>query len=145
MMTKIFEKILITTDGSVKNQPVVKKGLELARELGSTTYVVYVIDETPFTSSQVEVLTDEVYLKLKDEGEKAIEQVKKIADGVKLETFILSGRPAHAITKFAVKNKVDLIVVGSQGKSGLERLLFGSVAESIIRTAECMVLVVKSK
>ncbi|MFZ0674643.1 MAG: universal stress protein [Methanoregula sp.] len=145
MMTKIFEKILITTDGSVKNQPVVKKGLELARELGSTTYVVYVIDETPFTSSQVEVLTDEVYLKLKDEGEKAIEQVKKIADGVKLETFILSGRPAHAITKFAVKNKVDLIVVGSQGKSGLERLLLGSVAESIIRTAECMVLVVKSK
>ena len=93
----------------------------------------------------MEVLTDEVYLKLKDEGEKAIEQVKKIADGVKLETFILSGRPAHAITKFAVKNKVDLIVVGSQGKSGLERLLLGSVAESIIRTAECMVLVVKSK
>src|SRR5208283_1949935 len=145
MMTKIFEKILITTDGSVKNQPVVKKGLELARELGSTTYVVYVIDETPFTSSQIEVLTDEVYLKLKDEGEKAIEQMKKSADGVKLETFILSGRPANLITEFAVKNKVDLIVVGSQGKSGLERLILGSVAESIIRMANCMVLVVKSK
>src|SRR5208283_4631162 len=145
MMTKIFEKILMATDGSTKNQPAVKKGLELARELGSTTYVVYVIDETPFTSSQIEVLTDEVYTELKEEGEKAIEQVKKSADGVKLETFILSGRPAHAITKFAAKNYVDLIVVGSQGKSGLERLLLGSVAESIIRTAECMVLVVKSK
>jgi nucleotide-binding universal stress UspA family protein len=145
MMTKIFKKILIATDGSVKNQPAVTKGLELAREFGSIIYAIYVIDETPFTSSQPEILTGEVYMKLKDEGGKAVEQVKRIANGVKVETLVLSGRPAHVITEFAVKNNVDLIIVGSQGKSGLERLLLGSVAESIIRMADCMVLVVKSK
>ena len=143
-MMKLFEKILIATDGSEKNQPVVRKGLEIARECGSTLYAIYVIDETPFTSAQAEVSTADVYTRLKDEGERAIEQVKGIADGVKVETRILSGRPAHVITEFALKNKVDLIVVGSQGKSGLERLLLGSIAESIIRMADCMVLVVKS-
>ena len=144
-MTKIFEKILIATDGSMKNQPAISKGLELAREFGSVIYAIYVIDETPFTSAQAEVLTDEIYVKLRDEGENAIEQVKRIANGVMVETLVLSGRPAHVITEFAVKNKVDLIVVGSQGKSGLERLLLGSVAENIIRMADCMVLVVKRK
>jgi nucleotide-binding universal stress UspA family protein len=145
VMTKLFDKILIATDGSVKNQPAVRKGLEIARVCGSATFVIYVIDETPFTSAQTEVLTADIYNELKDEGEKAVEQVKRIENGVKVETLVLSGRPAHVITEFAVKNKVDLIVVGSQGKSGLERLFLGSVAESIIRTADCMVLVVKSK
>jgi nucleotide-binding universal stress UspA family protein len=145
VMTKLFEKILIATDGSVKNQPAVRKGLELARECGSALYAIYVIDVTPITSAQAEVLTDEVYMKLKEEGEQAVEQVKRIADGVKVETLVLSGRSAQVITEFAVKNKVDLIVVGSQGKSGLKRLLLGSVAENIIRMADCMVLVVKSK
>jgi K+-sensing histidine kinase KdpD len=51
-MTKIFEKILIATDGSMKNQPAVSKGLELAREFGSVISAIYVIDETPFTSAQ---------------------------------------------------------------------------------------------
>jgi nucleotide-binding universal stress UspA family protein len=145
MMTKMFEKILIATDGSAKNQPAVKKGLELAREFGSMVYAVYVIDETTFTSAEAGALTGELYMSLKEEGEKAVEDVKQIANGQKAETLVLSGRPANVITEFAVKNKVDLIVVGSQGKTGLERLILGSVAESIIRMADGMVLVVKSK
>jgi nucleotide-binding universal stress UspA family protein len=142
-MTKLFQKVLIATDGSEKNQPAVRKGLEIARACGSAVYAIYVIDETPLTAAQPEVLTADVYRKLKDEGERAILQVKRMAEGVRVETLVLSGRPAHVIIEFAARNKVDLIVVGSQGKSGLERLLLGSVAEHIIRMAECMVLVVK--
>jgi nucleotide-binding universal stress UspA family protein len=143
-MTKLFERILVATDGSEKNQPAVKKGLEIARECRSTIYAIYVIDETPFTSAQAEVSTADLYNQLQDEGKRAVEQVKLIADGVKVETRILSGKPAQVITEFASRNQVDLIVVGSQGKSGLERFLLGSIAESIIRMADCMVLVVKS-
>ena len=144
-MTKMFEKILIATDGSAKNQPAVKKGLELARESGSMVYALYVIDETTFKSAQAGALTGDLYMTLKEEGEKAVEDVRRIANGEKVETFVLSGRPANIITEFAVKNKVDLIVVGSQGKSGLERLFLGSVAENVLRLADCMVLVVKNK
>jgi nucleotide-binding universal stress UspA family protein len=142
-MTKVFEKILIASDGSEKNQPAVRKGLEIARVCGSIIYAIYVIDETLMTSAQMDLLTDDVYVKLKAEGEEAIEQVKRLANGMRVETFLLSGRPAQVITDFAAKNKVDLIVVGSQGKTGLERLILGSIAENIIRMADCMVLVVK--
>ena len=144
-MTKLFERILVATDGSEKNQPAVRKGLEIARECGSAIDAIYVIDETPFTSAQAEVSTVDLYMQLKEEGERAVGQVKQMADGMRVETRILSGKPAQVITEFATRNRVDLIVVGSQGKSGLERLLLGSIAESIIRMADCMVLVVKSK
>jgi nucleotide-binding universal stress UspA family protein len=143
VMTPLFEKILIATDGSERNQPAVKMGLDICRVCGSALYAIYVIDETPMTSAQADMLTGDIYLKLKDEGEEAVEQVKRMAHGVKVEALVLSGRPAHVITEFAAKNGVDLIVVGSQGKSGLERLILGSIAESIIRMADCMVLVVK--
>ncbi|HUK37909.1 MAG TPA: universal stress protein [Methanomicrobiales archaeon] len=143
-MGKIFGKILIATDGSGKNRPAVEKGLEIARACGAAVCALYVIDETPLTSAQAEVLTADVYSALKEEGDRAVEQVRRMATGLAIETYVLSGRPAHVITGFAEKNGVDLIVVGSQGKSGLERLLLGSTAESIIRMAGCMVLVVKS-
>ena len=142
-MTKLFEKVLIATDGSEKNQPAVREGLEIARSCGSALYAIYVIDETSLHSAQAEVLTADVYQRLKDEGEKAVLGVKRVAGGVEVETRVLSGRPAQVITDFARRNGIDLIVVGSQGKSGLERLLLGSVAENVIRMAECMVLVVK--
>jgi len=145
VMTKVFEKILIATDGSEKNQPAVKKGLALAREFGSTVYVVYVVDDVTITSAEAGALIGDLYTTLNKEGEKALENAKQIADGQKVETSILSGRPAKVITEFAVKNKVDLIVVGSLGKTGLTRLVLGSVAESILRMADCMVLVVKNK
>jgi nucleotide-binding universal stress UspA family protein len=144
-MRKMFERILIATDGSEKNQPAVRKSVEIARECGSTLYAIYVIDNTSVTSAQPEVLMGDVYMKLKAEGEKAVERIKEMAKGVNLEALVLSGRPANIVTGFAAKNRVDLIVVGSQGKSGLERLILGSVAESIIRMADCMVLVVKSE
>jgi len=144
-MTRLFEKILIATDGSAKNRPAVRKGLEIARECGSLVHAVYVIDETLLISAQTGAWMDEVYLKVKDEGERALGEVKRMAGGVQVEALVLSGRPAQVITGFAAKKGVDLIVVGSQGKSGLERLLLGSVAESIIRLADCMVLVVKSR
>ena len=63
---------------------------------------------------------------------------------MKVETVVLAGEPAHVIHEYAVKNKIDLIVVGYQGKSGLDRLLLGSVSERIIRLVDCMVLVVKN-
>ena len=144
-MRKMFERILIATDGSEKNQPAVRKSVEIARECGSTLYAIYVIDNTSVTSAQPEVLMGDVYMKLKAEGEKAVERIKEMAKGVNLEALVLSGRPANIVTGFAAKNRVDLIVVGSQGKSGLERLILGSVTESIIRMADCMVLVVKSE
>jgi len=143
-MTRIFEKVLIATDGSEKNRPAVQKALEIARQCGSTLLVVYVIDETAFTSGQPEVLPEDIYPRLQEEGEQAVLRVKQMAGGIPVETRVLTGKPAHAITGLAARAGVDLIVVGSLGKTGLARLVLGSVAESVVRTAGCAVLVVKS-
>jgi nucleotide-binding universal stress UspA family protein len=143
-MTKLFEKVLITTDGTDLNRAAVEKGLAVARACGSTLYAVYVIDESSFTGQPSEVFTGDVYEKLYDEGEAAVDRVRQMAGALRVETHVLSGHPAHAVTKFAAQNGVDLIVVGSQGKGGFERFILGSIAESIIRMADRMVLVVKS-
>ncbi len=140
---KLFGRILIATDGSEKNKAAVKKGLEIARACGSALVVIYVIDETLFTSAQAELVPESLYSQLKGEGEKAVAQVKQMAGELPLETVVLSGKPAQVITDFAVKNTIDLIVIGSRSKSGFERFFMGSVAESVIHTADCMVLLVK--
>ena len=142
-MTKLFEKVLIASDGSERNQPAVREAVEIARACGSVLHVVYVIDESAFTSAPTDVLPEDLYLNMQEEGEKAVGQVKQMAEGVQVETRVLSGKPARVITDFATRNGVDLIVVGSLGKTGLSRLLLGSTAEAIIRTAGCGVLVVK--
>ena len=143
-MTNVFEKILIAVDGSVKNRPAVEKGLELARKLGSVAYAVYVVDETTFRSVEAGASSGDLYINLKEEGEKALDYVREAADGTSVETRIFYGIPASIITNFAADKNIDLIVVGSRGRSELEKLVLGSVAEDVIRMAKCTVLLVKS-
>jgi len=79
------------------------------------------------------------------EAEKSAKAVKEAAqkEGVSVRAFVLSGRPADAIIETAQEKKADLIVLGSHGRTGVERLLMGSVAERVIVLASCPVLVVK--
>lgn len=144
-MMKLFEKILIATDGSEKNKSAVEEAVKIARVCGSTVYAVYVMDESLMKSAIEVPISEDLYRRIRDEGEKAVNWVKETAQGVNLETFILSGRPAHVITGFAEQKKVDLIIVGTQGKSGIERFLLGSVADEVIRTAVCPVLTIRSR
>lgn len=143
MTTEMFQTILVATDGSDMNRPAVTKALEIARACGSIVYALYVIDERSLTAQQSEVYTADVYRQMNAEAEDAAGRVRDLAGSVEVRTVILSGRPAQVITKFATDNGIDLIIVGSRGKGGLERLILGSVAESVIRMADCMVLVVK--
>ena len=61
---------------------------------------------------------------------------------VKVDTTVVSGGPAHEIVAFVAKSKVDLIVMGTHGRKGLSHVLLGSVAERVVRTATCPVLIV---
>ncbi|MGA2105716.1 universal stress protein [Methanoregula sp.] len=139
----LFSRILVATDGSEKNRAALDEGIKIAHATGATIYVAYVIDMGTFSSMSAEVPLGDPYRVFKAEAEQAFARVKSKAGDTKVETAILEGRPAAEIVKFAAKNKIDLIIIGTQGKKGLERLLLGSVAEEIIRSAPCRVLVVK--
>lgn len=144
-MAELFKKILIATDGSKRTANAVNKGLDIARVQSSTVHVVYVVDTVTFTSIPMDVTWENMYQLLREEGEEAVNAVKEMGQGLNVETHVLEGNPAIEITKFAKDNGIDLIIVGTLGKSGIDRILLGSVAEKIIRVAHCPVLVVKSQ
>jgi nucleotide-binding universal stress UspA family protein len=74
---------------------------------------------------------------------KELENVKPTVSSVRFEQHYLTGRPGTEIVDFAVDNNIDLIVMASHGRSGISRLLLGSIAEEVMRKAPCPVLVVK--
>jgi len=143
MTQKLFEKILVATDGSEKNKPAVAEALRVGRECGSKVYAVYVIDSGIFESPAGGASAGDAWALLQSEAATALAHVKAKGAGVDLETVILEGKPAAEIVKYATEHKIDLIVIGTQGKKGIERLLLGSVAENVIRSAPCRILVVK--
>jgi len=143
MTEQLFGRILIATDGSEKNRAALEEGIKIARATGAVVYAVYVIDTGTFSSMSGDIPLGDTYRLFQAEAEQAFSRIKSQAGDVKVETSILEGRPADEIVKFAAAKKIDLIVIATQGKRGLERLLLGSVAEEIIRSAPCKVLVVK--
>jgi nucleotide-binding universal stress UspA family protein len=143
-MSELFKKILIATDGSKYSQGAANEGLEIARIHGSKVFVLYVIDMRALMSVNGIPVPENMYLLLEEEGKRAVSLVKEMAVGLPVETFVQSGYPGSTIVEFAKDHGIDLIVVGTLGKSGIEALLLGSVAGNVIRHAPCPVLVVKS-
>jgi len=143
MTNGLVDRILIATDGSEKNRPSLEEGIKLARAFGAAVYTVYVIDVGAFSSMSADMPIGDTYRIIKAEADQAFCRIKTLAGDMPVETAVLEGRPAAEIVKFAVAKNIDLIVIGTQGKKGLERLLLGSVAEEVIRSAPCKVLVVK--
>ena len=143
-MSELFKKILIATDGSKYTKGAIREGLAIARLNRSRVFAVYVIDTRALTTVDGMPTPENMYVLLEQEGKQAVEQVKRMAGDLPVETAVITGHPASAITGFAKDKGVNLIVVGTLGKSGIEELLLGSVADKIIRTAPCPVLVVKA-
>jgi len=143
MTTGLFTRILVATDGSEKNMAAVEEGLRIGRACGSEVHAAYVADISTLESASPEVMIGNTWELMQREGEKALGRIRDMAAGVHLETVILEGKPAAEIVNYAQVKGIDLIVIGTQGKRGIERFLLGSVAESIIRAAPCKVLVVK--
>lgn len=144
MTTQLFERILIATDGSERNMAAVEEALQIGRICGSKVFAVYVMDIGVFESASTDgAVIRDTWTVIQREADAALDRVRTMAEGVNLETVILEGKPAAEIVKFAAENGIDLIVIGTQGKRGFERLLLGSVAEKVVQSAPCKVLVVK--
>lgn len=142
-----FQKIMIATDGSVCSRLAANKGIELARLSGGTVYAVYVVSTDYFSSMAVDFDWERMHEALKKEGVKAVNYINGIGEleGIHVETVILEGHPADELIRYAEEEKMDLIVMGSLGKTGLERLLLGSVADNVVRHSKVPVLVASEK
>jgi nucleotide-binding universal stress UspA family protein len=143
MTEGLFTRILVATDGSERNRAAVEEALRIGRACGSPVHAVYVADISTLESASADVVIGDTWDLVQREAAMALARIRDIAEGVELETVVLEGKPATEILRYAKEQGIDLIVIGTQGKRGIERILLGSVAENIIRNASCKVLVVK--
>ncbi len=143
-----YKKILVATDGSKYSETASRQAVMIARRCGASIIAISVIPSetgSPLDIVHSEMQRDIIADKELKAAESSIIKVREIAEkeGLSVEGLIMSGGPYEAITASAKENNIDLIVVGSHGKTGLERLIMGSVAERVIMLSPCAVLVVK--
>lgn len=119
------------------------EGLATARACNAYLCAVYVIGTRPIISAGGDFPVGDTCRMYPAEAGKAPARVKGRSGETKVEPAVLAGNPAAEIVRFASAKNVDLIVTATRGKKGLGRPLIGSVAEEIIRSAHCKVLVVK--
>ena len=137
MKSTIFRKIMVATDGSELVKRAVNLAIEIAKLSEAKLYAVYVIDLKSHNSINHPGAEDK-------EATAYVEKIGRVAN-VEVESIILEGNPANEIIDFAEKNDIDLIVIGTQGKTGIQSFLIGSVSENVVRHSERAVLVVKGE
>ena len=147
MASKFYEKILIATDGSEYTKNAVDYGIDIAKNTGAKLFAIYVVDTAAFASIPMDAAWESMYELLKQEGDLAIKFVaeRAEAEGLEVEGNLIEGHPADEIIRYSEKNSISVIVMGTLGKSGLDRFLLGSVAEKVVRNSKIPVLVVHAK
>jgi len=145
-----FKSIVVATDGSPHSATAASEAIGIAKLNSAKLTVLSVVPAELAMPTDIDFATI-TREKLADQemhrAEKNAKAVKEAArkEGVEAQAFVMSGKPADAIMEIAKDKSADLIVVGSHGRTGLDRLLMGSVAERVIVLSGCAVLVAKSK
>ena len=139
------KNILIPTDGSDYSLRAAEYGISVAEMLSAQIMVVYVIDEVVLDQISKVSERENIELELKKDGQRYINYVLGLAEkkGVKSAFTLAKGRPFEQIVNMAKELRIDLIVMGTYGLRGADRILMGSVAERVIEYSPCPVLVVK--
>ena len=133
--------ILFPTDYSHTGDKALAMAEALARDSGAKIYIVHV-EEPPTAYGGGEMyygMLEPDLEQLKD----LLAKVKPTDPQIAYEHHMISGEPADSIARFADENDIDIIVMGTHGRTGVLRLLMGSVAEAVVRRAKCAVLTVK--
>ncbi len=140
----MFDDILLPTDGSPGMGGIIEQALHQAEQNDATIHALYVIDVRSFMTLPEET-AQEVITVLKQEGSEAIGAVQEHADdrGIECTGEVVTGVPHQAILTYADDQEVDLIVMGTHGRTGEEQRAVGSVAEEVIRQAELPVLIAR--
>jgi len=138
-----YQKILIAVDDSSYSMKAARAGFALAHRLKAMIAILYVIDKSKeVINADLGITPGQSKTVLLGEAEKTIEQYIKMYDGIdKVFRFTPEGLPEKEILNIANEWKADLIVMGTHGRSGLNRMLTGSIAEYVIRHAEIPVMV----
>ena len=144
----MFNHILVPVDGSKPSMLAANKAAELSKVFGSTVTAVYVVDPYPFTGVGADFAYGQSqYMSAATaEANTALDAVKDIMAkaGVQVNALVGEGHAVHeGIVRTLESVGADLIVMGSQGRRGLEKLMLGSVTQRVLGAVKIPVLVVR--
>lgn len=145
-----LQQILVPVDGSQTSVKALEAAIELARLNVARLRLLYVIDELDYVNGfeTAKAYYQETLPRMRTDGERLLAQMRSLADmkGVACDSVLLEsgpGRLCDVVAEQARQVHADMIVLGSHGRRGLNRVLMGSDAEQIVRHATVPVLVVK--
>lgn len=123
-----IRNILVATDFSPFSEQAIRGALALARHFGATLHLLHVVHRAADRAAALDRLGD---------------FAEAQADGVPFTASVAVGRPDQEIVRYAAREQMDLIVMGTHGRTGLAHVVMGSVAEAVVRTAPCQVLTIR--
>jgi nucleotide-binding universal stress UspA family protein len=141
----MFHQILVALDGSKISDKALETAIEEARVWKATVHAIYVVETGLFSSLPMDNTWEIMYSMLEKEGDKALSTAKTMAEqqGVKIEAVIRQGHAGNEIVRAAKETGADLVIVGSHGKSEVDRLLLGSVSSFVVSNCTTNVMVVR--
>ena len=147
-----YRKILVAVDGSTASAKGLREALRLAKAEGARLFILHVVDEYPAFAALDGMMAGapgaDFVPALREGGKRVLARAKTTAGkaGVPAKAILremLSGPAAYPIVREAKKLGADLIVLGTHGRRGVRRLVLGSDAEQVVRTASVPVLLVR--
>jgi universal stress protein A len=138
-----LKKVLVPVDFSAQSEKALQYALSIAQEFSSEILVVHVVQPYPILpelGSATDALTEEMI----KEANSRLNHLKGRIKDVPCTVKCLVGSSADTIVAFAAKNTVDLIILGTHGRTGIAHAFLGSVAERVVRLASCPTLVVRA-
>ena len=143
-----FQNILVPVDGSETSYAAVDKAIEIAQAFKSKITVVQVLTLDPYiaaeyiSASQTNDLIERARVSIQETLNEALTKFE--GTGLTVESKLLEGQVVHSeIAKAADELHADLIVIGSHGRTGLKKFFLGSVAQSVLGSAQAPVLIVR--
>lgn len=142
----MYNKILIANDASEKTREAVGEAIRLSKNTGAELHSLFVINTTTFESIPETGVWTKTKSILRKEGKEANQEIidKCKKEGIDYKTEVKEGVPDKEIINYANQNDVDLIVMGTSKKKGVDKFLLGSVAEKVLRSSDIPVLVVRA-
>lgn len=141
----MYDRILVPTDGSNHAEIAAERGLELAATMDASLFVVSVADTGPLGSIRLPGDEASAAAVLEERAETFVRRIETLAADRGLEdvtTAVREGVPGQEILAYAREIEADAIVMGTSGAGGVERMMLGSVADTVIRSGTIDVLVV---
>ncbi|HOS97153.1 MAG TPA: universal stress protein [Deltaproteobacteria bacterium] len=140
-------KILIPTDFSATSRHAFSYAVDLNRLFRARLYLVHVLqDFTEFSEYNLSpTILPQLYLEFEQNATTKLEEMVNlnVPEDMHCDTYILHGIPFYEIIQFARAEQIDLIVVGSHGRTGLKHVLFGHTAEKVVKKSPCPVLSIR--